>query len=402
MTPADRGEASPRAGFAWAKFAWAGAVRSWIDGAADSVSAWRDRLLCDPRFHRFAARTPIFSAIGRRRSAELFDLATGFVHTQVLFACLRLEIFDLLRDGPMSIADIANRIALAPPAAERLAAAAVSLRLLERRRDGRVGLGMLGAALNGFPGVKAMMHHNQLLYRDLVDPVALLRGGATPTELSRFWGYAADSSARSNLGPDAALAYSDLMAESQGFVADDVLDAYDLGRHCRLMDVGGGDGSFLRAAARRAGGLELALVDLPPVVATAAERFAAAGLAERTTLHGLDFRESPLPVGADAVSLVRVVHDHDDPVVERLFSAIFAALPPGGVLLVAEPMAGIPGAERMADAYFGFYLLAMGSGRARSPKELESMLRKAGFAQVDVIPTRRPLLTSLIIAKKPT
>ena len=40
-----------------------------------------------------------------------------------------------------------------------------------------------------------------------------------------------------------------------------------------------------------------------------------------------------------------------------------AALPPGGTLLLAEPMAGTPGAEPVGDAYFGFYLLAMGSGR---------------------------------------
>ncbi len=42
------------------------------------------------------------------------------------------------------------------------------------------------------------------------------------------------------------------------------------------------------------------------------------------------------------------------------------ALPPGGTLLIAEPMAGTPGAEAMGDAYFGLYLWAMGSGRPRS------------------------------------
>jgi demethylspheroidene O-methyltransferase len=67
---------------------------------------------------------------------------------------------------------------------------------------------------------------------------------------------------------------------------------------------------------------------------------------------------------------VRVVHDHDDERVLALLRAVRAALPPGGTLLLAEPMAGTPGAQAMGDAYFGFYLLAMGSGRPRTPQRL--------------------------------
>ena len=64
---------------------------------------------------------------------------------------------------------------------------------------------------------------------------------------------------------------------------------------------------------------------------------------------------------------MRVVHDHDDGAALHLMRAVHAALPRGGRLLLAEPMAGTPGAERMGDAYFGFYLLAMGSaGRGRA------------------------------------
>ncbi len=44
------------------------------------------------------------------------------------------------------------------------------------------------------------------------------------------------------------------MAASQPLVADEILDAYPFARHRCLLDVGGGDGSFLasgRAALRR-------------------------------------------------------------------------------------------------------------------------------------------------------
>jgi len=366
----------------------------------DRILGWRDRLLGSHRFQLFAARMPLFRGVARKRSAELFDIAVGFVYTQVLFACVKLKVFDMLAPGPMALSDIARRTGLSDDATERLITAAVAIRLLERRRDGRIGLGMLGAALNGAPGVKAMMHHNQVLYRDLADPVALLRGETHPTELSRYWPYAADHARRGAITPDEVAAYTDLMAESQGFVADDILDAYDVRQHRWLMDVGGGDGSFLRSAGRRAPQLQLSLVDLPPVVERARHRFDAAGMGGRVTLHGHDFQNDALPTGADLVSLVRVAHDHDDPVVERLLAAIHQALPPGGTLILAEPMAGIAGAEAMADAYFGLYLWAMGTGRARSPEILISMLKQAGFASASPIPTHRPLLTALIVAKK--
>ena len=107
----------------------------------------------------------------------------------------------------------------------------------------------------------------------------------------------------------------------------------------------------------------------------------------------------PLPQGADLVSLVRVVHDHDDPEALQLLRAVRRALPSGGVLLLAEPMAGTRGAEAMGDAYFGFYLLAMGQGRPRTATELRALLTQAGFTRVEVRPTRRPMFAQLLVAK---
>jgi len=61
-------------------------------------------------------------------------------------------------------------------------------------------------------------------------------------------------------------------------------------------------------------------------------------------------------------------------------------------------LAGTVGAEASGDAYFGFYLMAMGSGRPRTQAELEAMLVEAGFARPRLLPTRTPLLTRVITA----
>ena len=145
---------------------------------------------------------------------------------------------------------------------------------------------------------------------------------------------------------------------------------------------------------------KLVLFDLPPVAHIADGKFKAAALPNPFETVGGSFRTDALPQGADVISLVPVLHDHDDDVVAGLLAKVHESLPAGGRLLVAEPMAETKGAESFADAYFGFYFLAMGTGRARSPAALISLMKQAGFAEISVIPTRRPIVTSLIIAQK--
>jgi demethylspheroidene O-methyltransferase len=370
------------------------AWRPWLDRCLE----FRNRWLASPRFQRWATRFPPTRWIARRRARRVFDLCAGFVYSQVLLACVRLRLFEALAAGPATTGDLAARLALSPEAVERLLQAAASLGLVEVRGAGRFGLGALGAVVAGSPAIRAMVEHHALLYADLADPVALLRGAARPTALGRYWAYA-DSAAPTALGDAAVARYSALMAVSQSLIADQVLDAHPLDRCRCLLDVGGGEGAFLIAAGARTPRLRLWLFDLPAVAARARERLAAAGLADRATAFGGDFRTDPLPTGADVVSLVRVLHDHDDTTVLSLLRAVRKALPDDGTLLVAEPMAGTAGAEPVGDAYFGFYLLAMGSGRARRPEEIEALLHVAGFGAVRLLPTALPLQTRLLVAR---
>ncbi|HJK95720.1 MAG TPA: methyltransferase, partial [Polyangiaceae bacterium LLY-WYZ-14_1] len=112
-----------------------------------------------------------------------------------------------------------------------------------------------------------------------------------------------------------------------------------------------------------------------------------------------DLFRDPLPWPVDRVSLVRLLHDHEDEAAAAILRAVRSALRPGGQLLVVEPMSGTVGAEAMGDAYFGFYLLAMGQGRPRTPETLRQMLFEAGFSRVRLRPTRRPMLARLLLAE---
>ncbi|MFN6934562.1 MAG: methyltransferase, partial [Tsuneonella sp.] len=100
------------------------------------------------------------------------------------------------------------------------------------------------------------------------------------------------------------------------------------------------------------------------------------------------------------VTLVRILHDHDDDVALALLHRIRESLPAGGKLLIAEPMAETRSARRMGDGYFGFYLWAMGSGRPRSFEEIGTMLTTAGFSRFSEIPTDLPIICRMVVASK--
>ena len=374
---------------------------SWWSAGIDRCLAWRDRLLASPLFQRRAAAFALTRPLARRHARELFDLVAGFVYSQVLLACVRLHLFDILAEAPQSLERLAARLDLPIDAAQRLVWAAVSLRLVERRSEGRYGLGELGAPMVGNTALASMVEHHAALYADLADPVALLRASADAgrsSALSRYWPYAG-SNAPSDLSNQGVTPYSALMSASQPLVADEVLDAYSLRAHRCLLDVGGGDGTFLATVASRAPALRLMLFDLPAVADQARARFASAGLAQRASAFGGSFFTDALPEGADIASLVRVIFDHDDRNAMAILRAVRQALPPNGTLLLAEPMAGTPGAEAMGDAYFGFYLLAMGRGRPRTATELTRMLQAAGFGAIRLLATRMPLQTQLLVAR---
>ena len=209
---------------------------------------------------------------------------------------MQLDLFEALRKGPRTAASLAASLNLPQPAAERLLRAAAALNLLAEGGGGTYRLGSLGAALLGNPGVRGLIAHHALLYRDLADPVALLRGQHAPGGLATYWPYAGND-APAALGAEQVGAYSALMAASNGMIADQVLAAYDIRRHTHLLDVGGGQGAFLIAAAAAAPQLHLTLFDLPAVAARAESLLADAGLGGRARAVGGDFFRDPLAGG---------------------------------------------------------------------------------------------------------
>ncbi len=380
-----------------------GAAREASSVHTRSLGLWerlleaRDRILASPRFQRWAASFPLTRPIALRRSRQVFDLCAGFVYSQSVLACVRLDLFDLLSEGPLSVRELSTETGIPEERLARLLGAGEALRLLRRTRDGRIALGPLGAPLVGNEALAAMVEHNVLFYHDLSDPLQLLRNGSggSSSLLQRYWAYTRSPQA-SELTEDQVGPYSSLMAQSQPLVSREILDAYPFEEHRVVLDVGGGEGAFLEAVGRDHPELSLVLFDLPAVSELGRRRLEAAFPDREIRVRGGDFFRDPLPRGADVITLVRILHDHDDAEALRILQSAREALEPGGRVVVAEPMAGVRGAETVGDAYFSLYLLAMGQGRPRTPTEYRDLLRAAGFRRIRTPRPRSPVLTGLV------
>lgn len=357
----------------------------------------RNRLLGSRKFQEWAARTPIFRSVARRKAAGQFDLIAGFVYTQVTFVFVETGLIEFLRTAPRTELEMARFTGFSPEAVTRILKAGGALGLAESPQHGLWTLGQIGAALSANDGAMAMIRHHQLFYRDLADPLALLGEDDRETsELSRFWTYASATPG----GEQEPAPYSALMSATQPMVWQQIMGRYPFSRHRRMLDIGGGSGAFVAAVGAHTQALELGLFDLPDVLPLARDRFAGSVLEPRITLHGGSFRTDPLPSNYDLVTLIRILHDHDDEVVEALLVRIYESLPPGGKVLIVEPMAETRGAEGMGDAYFGLYLLAMGSGRPRSIHNYMEMAKTVGFSESSAVSTPLPIIAKALVLTK--
>jgi demethylspheroidene O-methyltransferase len=352
----------------------------------------RNAILGSAKFQRWASRTPIIRRIARRRAAAQFDIIAGFIYSQILTAFVQAGLVAFLNGHLRSFDEIAEFTGLSPDATNRLLKAGQSLQIAESPQEGLWTLGEAGAPLSANEGAMAMIRHHHLLYSDLADPLALLsKSRSEETALSAYWTYASKGDSK-----EGATGYSALMAATQSMVSQQILDAYDFSGHKRMLDIGGGSGAFTAAIAAAAPKLQFGIFDLPDVIIEAQKRLAPGHI----TFHPGSFKENAIPQDYDLITLVRILHDHDDDVVQALLPKIYKALPPGGRLLIAEPMAGSASATRMGDAYFGLYLWAMGSGRPRTAAEITVMLANAGFATVNPIKTALPIITNALVAIK--
>ncbi len=172
--------------------------------------------------------------------------------------------------------------------------------------------------------------------------------------------------------------YQAAMAELNAIVADQVLNS--MARPRRLLDVGGGPGTFAIAACRRWPDVEVVIADLPRAAEFGKARIAAAGLSERIRYVEGDARKVSLGDGYDAVTLLQVLHNVDRRTGVGLLHAARASMTTGGRITGLE----MNGSATLIGTLASLTFCAWMGARAWTPDQLREMVSEAGFCDVRV------------------
>ena len=163
------------------------------------------------------------------------------------------------------------------------------------------------------------------------------------------------------------------------------LEAFDFGSFGRILDVGGGRGTVIRALLARFPELRCGLFDLPAVAERARDNFSAEGLSKRCTIETGSFFEA-VPGGYDTYLLKHVLHDWDDAACKIILTNIRRVIGNPGTLLILEYIVP-PGNERSAIKGQDMVMLSLLSGRERKESEFRDLLAMTGFKLERVVPS---------------
>jgi SAM-dependent methyltransferase len=328
-----------------------------------------------------AARTP---HPGPTPYQELVGLMRGFVVAKSLYAAARLGVADLLAAGPRSVADLAAATGANPAALRRLLRALSSIEAFDETAPDSFALGRLGRALTSTAPDSA--HHWLLLnggaiYRAFDEIVTSVRTGR-PGFGAVFGSDFFDAMAGD---PQLRAEFDGAMTAATGLTARHVLQLWDLTGVRTVVDVGGGNGTFVAALLDAHPALTGVVFDRPEVAAAAGTAAVTTAYGSRCSLVAGDFLTT-VPAGADLYVLSWVLHDWADDDAVRILRACRRAIPPTGRLLVVEAVR--PDVARPHPAQFGdiVMLVALG-GQERTAAEYRELLARADFCLTEILPT---------------
>jgi hypothetical protein len=331
--------------------------------------------------------------------AQVMRLLTGAWIARAVQVAALVGVPDALADGPLPLAELASRTGTQPDPLYRVLRALATVGVVteedgdinsisaerDKTRTPRFRLTELGTYLRsdipGSLGPFAIMMGSDWVWRSWGAMVHTLRTGETAFD-SVFGGPVFDYYATH---ADAARIGAAGLTSRSATENDAILAAYDLSAARRIIDVGGGEGSLLRAALRVHPDMTGVLLEMPHVVEFARRAIDGAPEAGRTEFMAGDFF-TEVPSGGDVYLLKKVLHDWTDEPAGAILRSIRAALPEEARLLVIENVV-LPGDEPCFAKLLDLLMLVYAGGRERTEAEFRQLLATAGLTLTRVVPT---------------
>lgn len=323
----------------------------------------------------------------------IMDLANAFFGSQVLFVASDTGVFRKLAESDgLDIAAMASGLGMNERGMGLLLDACVALGLLTK----------LGEAYSNTPATKMF-----LVPGSPADLSGALRYNrdvyAAWGKLSELVQTGAPVTPPVHLGEDAQRTRTFVMSmhgKALG-MSRGVIPLLNLAGRKRLLDVGGGPGTFSVLIARAVPGIHCTVLDLPGVVAVASELIAQQGAAESVEVLAGNYHTTAFPSDLDAVNFFGMLHQETPEGVQGLMRKAYDALEPGGVVHVMDMMTDETRTAPVFSAIFSLTMALTSSGRVHSAGDLKEWLEAAGFVDFQVKPLPPPLPHWLAFARKP-
>ena len=317
-------------------------------------------------------------------SAKVKELIFGRWRSQILYAGVKLGVFDALASGSASAVCVASELEVDAGMLSRLMRALGSLGLLQEDQQQSFSLTPMGELLHkDHPQTLRDMilleegPEHYAVWKYLPD---LIKEGRQDAFLREF-GQSVFEYAVQN--PTYGSALNAAMSSNSSMENTWVLEAledYDFSSISHLCDVGGSHGYTLCHLLARHPRLRGIVLDLPSVIEDKALLCAdKMRMGDRCTYVGGDmFREVP---SADAYLMKHVLHNWNDAACGQILSTMHRAAPQNGKVLIIERIVPGPNTPHFSKL-FDIHMLVLLSGRERTVEEYAGLLEGSGWRYV--------------------
>jgi hypothetical protein len=325
------------------------------------------------------------SAEGSSSRDDLLRMTNSFQMSQAIHVAATLGIADLLAEGPRTADELAEATGTHAPTLYRLLRALASVGVFAETADAVFVMTPpaehLRTDVRGSVRDWAIYIGREYYWSSWGRLLGSVETGepAFPALYgSNVWEYRA-------VRPEEDTLFNAAMKGLSAGVVRAAARSYDFSKAGVLVDVGGGDGTFLAVILAANPGLRGILLDQPHVVASAGPVLERAGVESRCEIIGGSFFDV-MPEGADAYLLKSVVHDWDDPTAMDLLRICRGAMAATGRVLVVEPIirqGNEPDRARFSD----LNMLVMLGGRERTEEDFRELYAGAGLRLTNIIDT---------------
>ena len=324
---------------------------------------------------------------------SLMEISNMYWQTCTLQAAVRLELFTLLGRRTLTAEDIKTSVNGSERGITSLLNAVTAMGLLAKQGDAYANTDesfkLLSKESSHFIG-HIILHHHDLMaaWEHLTDAVQT----GKPQRKRASWD---DESQRENFLMG--------MYTLAMHLAPRIAEAVDFSGRCRLLDLGGGPGTYAVHFCLKNPSLQAVVFDLPTSRPFAERTVARYGLEERIRFIGGDFVQGDLEGRYDVVWLSQILHGEGPATCETIIRKAASVLEPGGMILIHEFLLNDTQDGPLFPALFSLNMLVgTPEGQAYSEGQLRAMMDRAGIENIRHLPFQGPNDSGILIGTAPT